>query len=165
MRGVVGFDPIVVRIVDIFRNPGTHTTYELFLDNPLLTPARVNARASVFLIMNTVDTSPILIASSPLPPILAASQSPPILTLRCGDKTKHYYPKQPREANNFSPRIDIDAYSAAMDQNFGEVLFTVLDTTPHSGTIDCKNRLVAPGVYESVFSKFPQINCMLKVAV
>lgn len=156
-EGVIGFDPAIVTIIDTYATP--QTTYDFGLDTPVGTPNAARARA--FLITQTLDTSPD--PASPLPPVLKAAVKPTaILTLQCNGATKCYYPKRSRGCSDFSPTINIDAYSAAEDQNFGEAIFTVLDTKPHCGTINCKNKRVAPCVYESVFSQFPQINCILK---
>lgn len=60
------------------------------------------------------------------------------------------------------PRIDILAFSTANDEDFGQVTYTVLDTVKHRGTYNCRNKEVSPGVYQSIFSRFPQINSILK---
>jgi len=59
----------------------------------------------------------------------------------------------------------VEAITAAQNQNFGEVFYTVFDTKPHSGTFNGKNPkflLKGETVYVSQFSEFPQFNDIIK---
>ena len=99
----------------------------------------------------------------------AGPKQHPLFVVRCGGKMKTVCSKHLNKCGTFSPTITVEAETAAQGQNFGEAFFTVLDNKKHSGTFNCKNRVVkviTPGGVvkgiESQFSEFPQFNCILK---
>ncbi len=94
---------------------------------------------------------------SPPPPL---QSSAPLLSLEvCGRKSEEFF----RSTSSSSSRntISIAAISAAGEQNFGEGYYTVVSTQPYSGTYNCKNKQLPGCLYESLFSDFTQINCMV----
>ena len=105
---------------------------------------------------------------TPVPPLpsnlFQSGVSTPCLVIKCGGQTKSYYPAH-RRTDGFSPMIFIEAITAAQNQNFGEVFFTVFDIEPHKGTFNGQTpsfQLGGTTVYASQFSKFPQFNVVVK---
>jgi len=91
---------------------------------------------------------------------------PPILTIKHRGPSRKYYRRKGCRppVSGFSPRMIIEGFSAAMDENFGEGFYTVYDSVPHAGTYNGKSEEIKNdcGVFISEFSKFPQFNCVLR---
>lgn len=101
--------------------------------------------------------------------LLGAPAQHPIFVTRCGGKTTTLCSKHLGKRDTFIPTITVEAETAAQGQDFGSAFFTVLDNKKHSGTFNCKHRVVKviiPGGVvkgiESQFSQFPQFNCIVK---
>ena len=143
-------------IVDVVY-PTAQYSFALLVVAPFLRSAKVNSN-SVTTLLNYTS-------------IGLLDSATPFLMMQSSAGVKQYHPAErydgrktagPTErCNTFRPRITINEVSTIDEQNFGEALYTVLDSEEYSDTVTCQSTLIGDS-WKSVFSTFPEINPVVR---
>ena len=136
-------DPGEFTIVNVSYRRGLYS-FTLLSSAPFLEESRIESNSAITLL----NYAPDLVASTT-----------PFLTMQSSAGLNHY--SSTERCNTFRPRITINAISTIDQQNFGEALYTVLDSEEYSDTVTCQSTLIGDS-WQSVFSTFPEINLVVR---